>query len=46
VRQPDATVQLALEQLVRAGVLREVEPDVFCVRLQVVRIVAATATLA
>jgi transcriptional regulator with XRE-family HTH domain len=46
VQHPDATVQLALEQLVRVGMLREVEPDVFCITRRVVRMIAATMTLA
>jgi len=44
--QSEATLQLTLEHLVRIGLLREVEPDLFRVHHQVVRLVAANVSLA
>jgi predicted ATPase len=42
--QPEATLQSALEHLVGIGLLREVEPNVFRVNHQVVRLVAASVS--
>jgi predicted ATPase len=44
--QSEATLQSALEHLVRIGLLREVEPNEFRVNHQVVRLVAASVSLA
>jgi transcriptional regulator with XRE-family HTH domain len=46
VQQPEPTVQNALDELVRLEMLREVEPDKFAFTHQVVRMVAATTSLA